>query len=624
MDQAQQSPQVAPPAQERNSTGSARGSASLDPMSRAQRAGGGGNAWAQARLEGLACGDESSPGGGTAWDVFAREFNAEFCSILHVFGGSTGGESRIAPGAASGDGLTAERLQALFTEGQRCKLSAFFHSNLIPDRLFDGDEVGQASAQQRILMSAHILEVGEYAPGSFVQRVHARMCFHWAQIVHHYAGVTPSSGGLAEGMMGEFDHAGNVVLGAGTTDGDAAFHGARVDGDDLHGQDTAGTPGAIPADSAHGRTAARDAERRAGDPEARSGVFRQCGMPWDQVSALLPGDWVWFYNANGSASGAHSVIFSRWSGPERATENGTHYRRAVCFSQGSPERGGQEHESLLGDAFADTAEGQVHPITHLTRMATDAHPATTPEELLPPSRHEAQLQAQNRLFLAGVQRRLHHPVDLARLEEWLRARNTELIAQISASEAHRPSRTTEGQRRLLEETNQRDDVEMLVRLNERLRALVASASTLRENEQAQYEGHLNGEYAEESAQVAEREAELDHERMDIDAEASPLRAELASVVERLSAFDTRAERRAHADEIRQLRERKRELERQIRPLDRRLARVERERSQAEGELPFGLVHPGGLGDPPAGRTTGRLADVPGIPWETLLAEGSAA
>jgi hypothetical protein len=595
MDQAHASaPLVAPVAQGPAATPAM----SRDPRMRAQGQGGGGNSLAQLRLQGLAC-----EGTGTPWDGFAADFNEHFAHILHVFAESS-----------DSSGVPAERLQALFSERQRCKLVAFMATNRIPDRLFTAEDLGRASAQQRILLSAEILANGEYEPGSFSQRVHARMCGHWVQLVNNYAGVTPSSGPLSEGIMGEFDHSGNLVMGGGSADRDAAFHGARVSDENLPDVESPDAAGPLLEGS---EQAERAAAAEVAGRESR--FFRQLGMPFEELLLTEPGDWLYFYNANGSPSGGHSVIFSHWSGEEVAMPGGVRYRRATCFSQGQPERGGREHTALLGNAAFRAPEGQVTPVTHRSRVTEGAHPATTPEEFLPASRREAALEAENQRFLAGLARRLGRQVDLVRLEAWLHDANAPLIEALRGC-------TTEQQRALLRETNGRSDIEMLVRLHQRLTAFVADASRLEANEQAQYQGPdgLNARHAAASVEASAQEAALDEQRAVIAAERRPLAESLAQVTAELGAYETREARRAHAADIQRLRARKRELERQIRPLERREARLVAQRRGVEASLPFGLAHPGNLGDRQSGRTSGRLAALSGVPYERLLVEAPIA
>ncbi|MEM7038630.1 MAG: hypothetical protein AAF570_16715, partial [Bacteroidota bacterium] len=222
-----------------------------------------GNAVVQRQVDADTCG-ASNP----RWDAFALEFNEHFQSVLHAFpqtpvaasmpdtpptaspaaapeaesatpsveaptAESTSEPTAEAPakapvpvdaspakiskklGGQSGAHVSGETLSCLFTVQQREMLLHFFNDNIIPERLFNGDEVGGSTAQQRILMSGIILKKGKYAPGSFYQRVHARMCGHWVKLVWHYAGVTPYGNSEWARPDGNLDHDGNIVIGNG-------------------------------------------------------------------------------------------------------------------------------------------------------------------------------------------------------------------------------------------------------------------------------------------------------------------------------------------------------------------------------------------------------------------------
>ena len=213
-------------------------------------------------------------------------FNREFQSILHAFGLRAGGRAQAGPraGTRSGDDQTVRRLAALFTPWQRDRLLGFFADRLIPERLFNGDEVGNTTAQQRLLMSGHILSEGRYRPAGFTQKVHANMCFHWVQIVHHYAGVTPATGASRTGVAGTLDHSGQVVTGSGRSTAIHSDYQRRVAPEDLPARETPGGLGPLPPGSDHAqayeawrharavlpeREAAFEAERDSLEPEER-------------------------------------------------------------------------------------------------------------------------------------------------------------------------------------------------------------------------------------------------------------------------------------------------------------------------------------------------------------------
>ncbi len=443
--------------------------------------------------------------------AFAQAFNREFASVLHVFrpagaalAAAEGAGGQQAPGSVSGDGLTDERLERLFTSVQRELLLSFVQTHTIPERLFNGDEVGDTTAQQRILLSAHILSQGRYRPGSEEQRVHARMCFHWAHLVHHYAGATPETGALTDGIMGNSDHNGDLVLGGG--DRSQGSQGARSDAPDrqqtrrdrlaraqdaLAEAETSGT--ATPQRLTELQRAVRAAEAAA----ARSYV-RNASLDISQIRGLEPGDWIYYHNDNDSASGDHSVIFSRWLTAE-ATAPGrggreVRYRQAEVFSQGLPESGGARHTAWLGDGIADVGNATVHPVTRMSRVPADSRPAASVDELLPLPAHlrgtppagsspaqvaaherrvddyAAGLRTQNTRYIRRQARGQAYDEEqvIARLATFLRERNAALIAGLG-------ERASRGQLGLLTTANRPGQpLEDLIRLHERLSGITAN------------------------------------------------------------------------------------------------------------------------------------------------------
>ncbi len=323
-------------------------------------------------------------------DQFAARFNTEFHTVLHA----------LRPDTPRGE-LSPDRLAELFTSEQREKLADFMVTRRIPERLFNGaDDLGGADAQQRILVSAHIITHGTYRPGSFEQRVHARYCGHWVQIVHQYAGVTPASGGWPEplptviasaaprrgrqsrgAVMGSFDPMEVPVFGAGRAE--CIYQSGRASPEELP----------IPEGTGHARAAEREEARLAEDPTAPRKVHRRTELEMTQFHILRAGDWLYLYTANPSATGQHSVIFSRFVDDEVRYQEGVSYRRAIVFNQPHPESGGREQTILLGEQFvpsrhADRALGlpyrpQIDTITLVVRVPSSARPAANVPELLP-------------------------------------------------------------------------------------------------------------------------------------------------------------------------------------------------------------------------------------------------
>lgn len=448
---------------------------------------------------------------------FATAFNREFTSILHAFAPGAGGAGdAIAsdpeqmtptqsgtqpPQGRSGTDLDDHRLAQLFTGTQPTKLHHYATTHEIPERLFNGDELGGTTAQQRILIASHILAHGHYRPTSLEQRVHARMCFHWAHLVHHYAGVTPQSGALTDGVMGTTDHTGQIVLGGG--DRSTGRQGGRTEAPgrkEARQQRLEAAQQALDEAIASGTAKPerlRQLQLAVKSAEAAAGrdYIRNAALPLADIRGLQPGDWIYYHNDNDSRSGDHSVIFSRWLTEERtAPGQGTdpvHYWQAEVFSQGLPETGGRQHTAWLGTGIAQVDGITINPVTRFSRVPQDSRPATTVDELLPlphtlrtpppPGATPRQIETYERRlaqYTTGIQtqnaahlrRQLRGQTydetqAFAAIARWIRTQNTALISALA-------KRTTPGQRALLTEANApKQTLETAIRLNERLRAL---------------------------------------------------------------------------------------------------------------------------------------------------------
>ncbi|HLL21811.1 MAG TPA: DUF4157 domain-containing protein, partial [Kofleriaceae bacterium] len=375
-----------------------------------------------------------------AWETFALAFNTTFSSILNGFalGTDKAGSKR--------DGVSANRLRFLFTVRQREQLSQFFEDNLIPERLFNGDEVGGTSAQQRILLASHILANGKYKPGSYEQEIHALACYHFVRIVYHYAGATSAS---AKGLTGTFDHAGGVMLSTGKAT------------EPIH--------------------ATKDRELTDQEIDKRGeGKYRFKHAEWSLVSALEPGDWIYIYNGNKSASGAHSQVFAGWTGEVEGTAD-TPYRKALVYDQGKPESGPRSREEYLGANFSIEDGKQVFPVNQITRMNPDAMPADSIDALTPdkrPSSTNAKFVKKLLQYNRGKQ------FDVTLFHAWLRAQNAAHIASLAAQEG----RLTAGQHELLLSANESEDDHVLVCLYQRLTALVVNSNILFEADEKNFGG----------------------------------------------------------------------------------------------------------------------------------------
>lgn len=413
--------------------------------------------------EAIQDGEDASPGEDSAvidpaWTDFAEKFELKFSSILHVF--ELDPDKTADAGAKSETRVAVARLQYLFTLEQRQLLMQFFNTNLIPERVFNGDYVGRTTAQQRMLMAGHILAKGKYQPGSFEQTVHAKSCYHWVQIVRHYAGVTPS--GLAnEGTGGQFDPFGGVVLG----------HGKAKEEFKAEKDPTLQVPAGTSQATKHGEKA-----------------FRHRIAPWETVLTIQPGDWLYIYNANESISGGHSVVFSGWLAGEGGKPP-KRYRSAAIFHQGKPEQGGEAAKVLLGEDFflveidgKDGGKRGARPVTRILRSSFDAAPITTEDELSP----------KNRVGLKNAEFVKKKQLDLDKFAAWLRTQNATYIGILESTEG----RLTVKQSELLHRANRSDSAYELACLYQRLSSLVRNSELVAEKRDTTFGDEFRKEYDE--------------------------------------------------------------------------------------------------------------------------------
>ena len=477
--------------------------------------------------------------------AFATAFNREFAAQLHVFAeGSTEAAaergrdvSAAEVGAASGDAVPPEVLGRLFSSTQITKLTQFCADHIIPERLFNGDDVGATSAQQRILLAGHILAAGTYRPGSFEQMVHARMCGHWVNLVMHYAGCAEGGGA---GVREEFDHTGGLSLGV---------SGGGDSGEPLEGT----SRDSLGGDLGVGR-------RHEAAPGA-SALFELGGLPFENITMLEPGDWLWVYNDNGSPGGNHSLVFSRWASGDD-TFQGVRFRRAITMSQISPDAGGREETRLFGERFIDTGHGRITPVTHISRVDATARPLQTAEDLIAILGSGSEATDNHRF----IERQLHGHgrFDWDALAAHLRERNAAMIGQLA-------SHMTAHQRTAFTETNQPTGgdggsagealIPRLVRLHERLTVLVDNAGALDAGMAAQHDG-IEGHRAErldetrDDRERAERTiATLEHELGDLEHQLEPLAATVDDYAEHTAelraAYVERRSKRARRGELRE-------------------------------------------------------------------------
>lgn len=539
----------------------------------------------------------------------------------------------------------------LFTRNQRNQLQDFFNTNIIPDRLFNGDEVGETSAQERIMMSSVILSEGVYQPGSYLQQVQARMCGHFVKLTWHYAGVTPSGNAEWSGIMGNLDHDGNILIGNGRQE--SIYSGLGSNRTYLNNV----SEGQLGEFAPEGTSYAEGYE--GASEERRARYHRNKAMPYDRFDDLQTGDWLYYFNGNRSASGDHSVVFSRWVSGEQDAE-GIRFRRAAVFS-GSTNSVGHEHQVNLGAQFRLT-DPKICPITKVSRVSQDAQPADSVLDVLGGSMTEdgAELSWGNRKYLRRFRRRHRAELDIHLLSQDLRNENTRLIEELSTynqtpeSENDRSGseRVTQGQLTLLREANSEDHVENLVRLTQRLRVLTNNIRIHDENTERLYvtgrpaiQGRraarigLNEQYeisrqeteerlAELRAQIEELDQQIEPKQEEIDRiesqidelgqneELSRIRRRLNQSYTEMLAMTPRSperqnimkERRALQDrrrviqtetrgnrgEIRDLNRLLNPLKRKIRPLKNRRRRLESQEEQVQGSDPRGHAHAGNV------------------------------
>lgn len=597
----------------------------------------------QRESESSACGVTSPK-----WEEFAVGFNDKFASVLHAFKQeqtASEGESASTtptkvsnkPGGQSGEFLPPETLSCYFTIEQRDKLINYFTSNVIPDRLFNGDDAGPTSASQRILMSSIILSNGVYSPGSFMQRVHARFCGHWVKLTWHYAGVTPSGNMEWAGVSGNLDHDGNIVIGNGKHESEFSGRKSRtyLDKASEEERDKLTPEG----------TGFTDAYK--GASEERKGKFQRYGeMPFDDFDKIQGGDWLYYFNGNSSASGNHSVIFSRWASTVQE-KDGVRYRTAIVFSQGSPKRGGKEHTVNLGESFRGD-DPKIRPVTNVNRVADGAQPADSVADVLGGTMSEGtELNKSNKSYQKLFKRRHKSELDINLLRESLRKENKTLIDELAALDGER---LTDGQEGLLRAANQEENVENLVRLTQRLRTLTTSVRKHDANREQKFvtgkaaiKGRrkrvagLNEKYdtnhAESEAKLAELKTQLD----EVDAEMGPTRtdverlegkidelgfkSEIKGITARLNASwvelkqykprtpernaimkerkeliarrkELRASAKGNKAEVAVLEKELRPLKKKIRPLERKRAQIEKKQAAVQATDPWGYAHTG--------------------------------
>ncbi len=461
-------------------------------------------------------------------DAFADGFNHEFADILPALRQA---DRRAVSGGATE--YTAEELRYLFSATQRQKLQDYFNTRFIPDRLFNGDDVGNANAQQRILISSHILANGRIRRGSFTQRLHARFCGHWVELVNNYAGVGATGG---RGIENELDHDGDVTMGSGHLD--PVYDGAHQAVGD-------------PSDGVAGHTHRE---------------FRRAPLPVSQYGTIQPGDWLYVFTNTDTAGGDHSVIFANWLDDGVQTGTGAdgqpvQFRLAAVFSQTNPDRGGARDEWHLGERATHVGGHPVYPITHVERHDADDRPPTSPDEVAADdlgvsASRSGRIERQNDQYIHRHEPR-GQQVNREQLNRFLREQNQGLLAQLQSTGHAEP-----GQIELWRETDQSESLEVLVRLNERLNNLCL------------------GVESEDRAEAAET-ARVEPRREAAQAHADEERTHLQDELHHLDEDIGRYEQAEHVGDAAQpLVQRRRDLLAESQRIGRRLAHAPRDQRAA--------------------------------------------
>ncbi|MEM7036155.1 MAG: hypothetical protein AAF570_04175, partial [Bacteroidota bacterium] len=551
--------------------------------------------------------------------------------------------------ANSGGGvfLTGEMLSCLFTLEQREMLMDYFSTNVIPDRIFNGDENNSTTAQQRILMAGQILSLGIYKPGSFYQRVHARFCGHWAKMVWHYAGVTPSGNVEWAGIAGNLDHDGNVVLGNGK---DTTVFSGRSDRTYMRDVDEDQLGEYLPEGS---NFAKKYAETE--DEEKKGKMQRYGEMSLKEAEATLkPGDWLYLFNGNSSGSGNHSVIFSDWDGNPQTTKDNIRYRKIKVFSQTDPDVGGKEHSAHIGDEFRVKDEAnkvpKIQTVTKVNRVDENAGPADSVLDVLGGTMSEGNaLNGNNVTYEKRFLKKHKAPLDREALALEIFLENNDLIKELAALDG---DRLTDKQQALLNQANDlHGHVENLVRLNRRLLAITSSVRKHDRNMKKLYvDGKparkgvrknplpgLNEQYEEQRKASDAKIAELQEQLDAIDEELLPTQTEIdklkakqerlgnVSEIKRLTQemndgyklkislpkgdpqrkeitkkwkeakkkrTALREEAKLHKDELADIKTALGPLEKKAKPLKKQREKIVKSQAEIEATDPWGKVHPG--------------------------------
>lgn len=307
------------------------------------------------------------------YKAFCASFSTTFNSVMDGFSGA----------------MTEATVPQYFTASQVAMLTGFMTTNVVPPNLFHQASGPKLTAQQRILLAGVILAHGTLPPemqgkanlsrdkprdedgneakdGKRDNRLHASMCGHWAQQVLLYAGA----GIAAQNQQATqtVDSGGTLHLGNATTE---KTFGSQADktGLQLQGKQKAAAEAQEESEAA-GRAEAAAAGTEYQVPKTHQDFTRKGEMGAAAFDALRPGDWIYIYNANTSASGQHSEIFIGWADDSIHTDkaSGVKYKTANVMSQLQVEDGGKVHKQKIGAAYAPG----IATVTAITRVTASS------------------------------------------------------------------------------------------------------------------------------------------------------------------------------------------------------------------------------------------------------------
>ncbi|MEM7036156.1 MAG: hypothetical protein AAF570_04180, partial [Bacteroidota bacterium] len=445
------------------------------------------------------------------------------------------------------------------------------------------------------------------------------------------------------GVSGNLDHDGNIVLGNGDHEGVFSGRTSRTYLNKAGAEERdALTPDGTGFSSAYDNASAE-----------RKKAFQRYGEMSlnDAISKIQPGDWLYYFNGNSSASGNHSVIFSHWDSGI-GTSNKIRYKRAVVFSQGTPKSGGKEHFVNLGDKFQPRNKDLGHPkictVTKISRVSEGAGPADSVADVLGGTMSEGEtLSGNNQKYQKLFKRRHKAPLDIDKLRAELVGENRDLIDELAALDG---DRLTDGQEGLLRQANNEPHVENIVRLTRRLWSIVTSVRKHDANRKQKYETGkpaikgkrkavpgLNEKYEAIRTESETKLAAIAAEMAEIDAEMGPTQSEINRIEAEIDTLghkseikalkadlnasfkkykslkkgdperktimadrkakmarkkDLQSKAKVHKPEVAELEKELRPLKKKIKPLERRRAKLEKDEAKVNAQDPWGYSHTG--------------------------------